>query len=191
MCSIFKFLIFSPLCDYASESKERSSSPGSPLRGNWTTALQFWSLAILLSLVGSRVSSLIVLEFSLRAVSAWASAGLVSSSNTWKGQHGGLSSISRRTSCVPHTDLSDSDPTHFHPHSCICLNSGCRWQRPRPSPRPMPVLPGLRPHLYSGLPPSGGSTQLRQLVPGSCSQLGTGKRQPRSVEPCGQTLPAT
>uniref|UniRef100_A0A3Q3XSB0 Uncharacterized protein n=1 Tax=Mola mola TaxID=94237 RepID=A0A3Q3XSB0_MOLML len=40
------------------------------------TSLQFWSLAVLLSLVGSRVSSLIVLEFSLRAVSAWLSAAL-------------------------------------------------------------------------------------------------------------------
>uniref|UniRef100_A0A8C2Z9A4 Transmembrane protein 82 n=1 Tax=Cyclopterus lumpus TaxID=8103 RepID=A0A8C2Z9A4_CYCLU len=46
------------------------------LRGNWITVLQFWFLTGLLSLVGSRVSSLIVLEFSLRAVSAWASAGL-------------------------------------------------------------------------------------------------------------------
>lgn len=186
-----QFLIFSPPCDYDSESKQRSSSPGNPLRGNWTTALQFWSLAILLSLVGSRVSSLIVLEFSLRAVSAWASAGLVSSSNTRKVQHSGLSLISRHISCVQHTDVSDSDLTYFHPHSCICLNSGSRRQRPRSAPRPMPVLPGLWPHLYSGLPPSGGSTQLCQLDPGSCSQLGTGKPQPQSVEPCGQTLPAT
>ncbi|XP_035517321.1 transmembrane protein 82-like [Morone saxatilis] len=58
------------------ESKSRSSSPDNPLRGNWKDLLQFWSLAVLLSLVGSRVSSLIVLEFSLRAVSAWVTAGL-------------------------------------------------------------------------------------------------------------------
>ncbi|XP_051272410.1 transmembrane protein 82-like [Dicentrarchus labrax] len=58
------------------ESKPRSSSPDNPLRGNWKDVLQFWSLAVLLSLVGSRVSSLIVLEFSLRVVSAWVSAGL-------------------------------------------------------------------------------------------------------------------
>ncbi|XP_031143433.1 transmembrane protein 82-like [Sander lucioperca] len=57
------------------ESKLRTSSLGN-LRGNWTTALQFWTLTVLLSLVNSRVSSLIVLEFSLRAVSVWASAGL-------------------------------------------------------------------------------------------------------------------
>uniref|UniRef100_A0AAQ5Z0I5 Transmembrane protein 82 n=1 Tax=Amphiprion ocellaris TaxID=80972 RepID=A0AAQ5Z0I5_AMPOC len=48
------------------------------LVGRFRAALQFWSQTVLLSLVGSRVSSLIVLEFSLRAVAAWASAGLVS-----------------------------------------------------------------------------------------------------------------
>uniref|UniRef100_A0A4W6EQH0 Transmembrane protein 82 n=1 Tax=Lates calcarifer TaxID=8187 RepID=A0A4W6EQH0_LATCA len=70
--------IFSPHSDSETESKPRSPSPINPLRGNWKTLLQFWSLTFLLSLVGSRVSSLIVLEFSLRAVLAWASAGLVS-----------------------------------------------------------------------------------------------------------------
>uniref|UniRef100_A0A665T5A6 Transmembrane protein 82 n=1 Tax=Echeneis naucrates TaxID=173247 RepID=A0A665T5A6_ECHNA len=40
---------------------------------NWKTTVQFWSLTLLLSAVGSRASSLIVLEFSLRAVSAWLS----------------------------------------------------------------------------------------------------------------------
>lgn len=64
------------------ESKQNSSSTGSRLRGNWTTSLQFWFLTVLLSLVGSRVSSLIVLEFSLRAVSSWATARLVSVPNT-------------------------------------------------------------------------------------------------------------
>uniref|UniRef100_UPI0037E8AD55 transmembrane protein 82-like n=1 Tax=Semicossyphus pulcher TaxID=241346 RepID=UPI0037E8AD55 len=57
------------------ESKQRSPSPVNHLRWNWRSALQFWSLAVVLSQVGSRVSSLIVLEFSLRAVSAWVSAG--------------------------------------------------------------------------------------------------------------------
>lgn len=71
-------LIFSPVRDHDSESKQRSSPPGIPLRGNLKTALQFWSLVILLSLVGSRVSSLILLEFSLRAISARASAGQAS-----------------------------------------------------------------------------------------------------------------
>ena len=61
------------------ESKQRSSSLVNPLRGSWRSALQFWSVAVLLSLVGARVSSLIVLEFCLRAVSTWASARTVSS----------------------------------------------------------------------------------------------------------------
>lgn len=75
-------LIFSTYSDSETENRSRQRSPtsGSPLRGNWRDNLQFWSLAVLLSLVGSRVSSLIVLEFSLRAVSAWVSAGLVGSS---------------------------------------------------------------------------------------------------------------
>ncbi|XP_044070162.1 transmembrane protein 82-like isoform X2 [Siniperca chuatsi] len=79
LCNLMRVYYFIQTCsDYESETegKQRSSSLGNPLRGSWKTALQFWSLTVLLSLVGSRVSSLIVLEFSLRAVSAWASAGL-------------------------------------------------------------------------------------------------------------------
>ncbi|XP_020557121.1 transmembrane protein 82 [Oryzias latipes] len=58
------------------ESEQKPSSPETPLRSSWRAALQFWSLSFVLSVVGSRVSSLIVLEFLLRAVSAWMSAGL-------------------------------------------------------------------------------------------------------------------
>ncbi|XP_070759178.1 transmembrane protein 82-like [Enoplosus armatus] len=79
LCNLMRVYHFIQTCsdsDSDTESKQRSSSPGNPLRGNWRTALQFWSLTVLLSLVGSRVSSLVVLEFSLRAVSAWVSAGL-------------------------------------------------------------------------------------------------------------------
>uniref|UniRef100_A0A3P8QQD7 Transmembrane protein 82 n=1 Tax=Astatotilapia calliptera TaxID=8154 RepID=A0A3P8QQD7_ASTCA len=42
-------------------------------KGNWRSSLQFWILTVVLSLMGSRVFSLIVLEFSLRAVSTWTS----------------------------------------------------------------------------------------------------------------------
>ncbi|XP_039972322.1 solute carrier family 25 member 34 isoform X3 [Xiphias gladius] len=77
LCNLMRVYHFIQTCsDSETESKRRSSSPINPLRGNWRTALQFWSLTLLLSLVGSRVSSLIVLEFSLRAVSAWSSAGM-------------------------------------------------------------------------------------------------------------------
>lgn len=84
MCVLLKYKLkysavnqtFLCLCKCDSESTQRSSSL---VRVSWKTTLQFWLLAILLSLVGSRVSSLIVLEFCLRAVSAWGSAGLVSS----------------------------------------------------------------------------------------------------------------
>ncbi|CAB1432062.1 unnamed protein product [Pleuronectes platessa] len=75
--SLMRVYYFLQTCsDSETEGKQRSSSPINPLRGNWRTALQFWSLTLVLSLVGSRVSSLIVLEFSLRAVSSSASAGL-------------------------------------------------------------------------------------------------------------------
>ncbi|KAE8298558.1 hypothetical protein D5F01_LYC03060 [Larimichthys crocea] len=120
------------------ESKQRSSSQSNVLRGNWKTSLQFWSLVVLLSLVGSE--------------------GFL------------------------------SDSAGVFSQSCFCLGiirTGRQLQKPRLAPHPEPVLPGLRPHLYSGIPPSGGSTQLLQLVSSSCSQLGTGKHQPQSVEPCG------
>ncbi|XP_041801566.1 transmembrane protein 82-like [Chelmon rostratus] len=79
LCNLLRVYHFIQTCsdsESETESKPRSSSTVSPLRGNWKIVVQFWSLVVLLSLVGSRVSSLIVLEFSLRAVSAWASAGL-------------------------------------------------------------------------------------------------------------------
>lgn len=43
------------------------------------------SSAVLVSLVASRISSLLVLEFSLRTASAWSSAGLVSSPTMQQG----------------------------------------------------------------------------------------------------------
>ncbi|XP_071376874.1 transmembrane protein 82-like [Centroberyx affinis] len=71
LCNIMRVHLFIQTC-----SKQRSSWTGRLLRERWRTVFQFWCLTALLSLVGSRVSSLIVLEFSLRAVSAWATAGL-------------------------------------------------------------------------------------------------------------------
>uniref|UniRef100_A0A672JDW4 Transmembrane protein 82 n=1 Tax=Salarias fasciatus TaxID=181472 RepID=A0A672JDW4_SALFA len=47
-----------------------------PQKGSWRATLHFWCLAVLLSLVGSRVSSLVVLEFSLRVVFDGSSRGL-------------------------------------------------------------------------------------------------------------------
>ncbi|XP_029946878.1 transmembrane protein 82-like [Salarias fasciatus] len=62
------------------ESKRRLSTAAGPQKGSWRATLHFWCLAVLLSLVGSRVSSLVVLEFSLRVVFACASEGLDGSS---------------------------------------------------------------------------------------------------------------
>ncbi|XP_075316104.1 transmembrane protein 82-like [Odontesthes bonariensis] len=60
--------------DTENGSRQRSFSVGTPLRRNWRAALQFWCLTFVLSLVGPKVSSLIVLEFSLRAIATWMSA---------------------------------------------------------------------------------------------------------------------
>uniref|UniRef100_A0A3Q1EZA3 Transmembrane protein 82 n=1 Tax=Acanthochromis polyacanthus TaxID=80966 RepID=A0A3Q1EZA3_9TELE len=51
-----------------SETDNGDARESSSAVGRFRAALQFWSLTVLLSLVGSRVSSLIVLEFSLRAI---------------------------------------------------------------------------------------------------------------------------
>ncbi|XP_034542243.1 transmembrane protein 82-like [Notolabrus celidotus] len=79
LCNLMRVYYFIQKCsdsETETKGKPRSSSPGTDVSRDWRSTLQLWSLAVLLSLVGSRVSSLIVLEFSLRAVSAWVSAGL-------------------------------------------------------------------------------------------------------------------
>uniref|UniRef100_A0A674NHK4 Transmembrane protein 82 n=1 Tax=Takifugu rubripes TaxID=31033 RepID=A0A674NHK4_TAKRU len=80
LCNLMRLYHFTQTCGDREndDSRQRLPLSGSPLR-KWRRAGQFWCLVMLLSLVGPRVSSLIVLEFCLRAVSAWASAGLVSS----------------------------------------------------------------------------------------------------------------
>ncbi|CAJ1052075.1 transmembrane protein 82-like [Xyrichtys novacula] len=62
--------VFFSSSDSEPENTPRSSSPCSNVSKNWKSSLQFWCLVVLLSMVGSRVSSLMVLEFCLRAVSA-------------------------------------------------------------------------------------------------------------------------
>uniref|UniRef100_A0A4W5MV88 Transmembrane protein 82 n=1 Tax=Hucho hucho TaxID=62062 RepID=A0A4W5MV88_9TELE len=68
--------------EFNGDSKDKERSESSPAAGNrplgghgLSGVLQFWFLTGLLSLVGPRVSSLVVLEFSLRAVAAWITAG--------------------------------------------------------------------------------------------------------------------
>jgi len=47
------------------------------LNGGLKERIQFWILTVVLSVVGSRVASLVVLEFSLRAISARITGGSV------------------------------------------------------------------------------------------------------------------
>lgn len=98
--------ISSARSDSETENKGKLKSSSGSSERSWRAALQFWSVAVLLSMVGLRVSSLIVLEFSLRAVSAWASAGLVSSSN-------------KQTEQLIALYVSYSVDIHFHNFSCV------------------------------------------------------------------------
>ncbi|KAG7261902.1 hypothetical protein CRUP_026431 [Coryphaenoides rupestris] len=83
LCYVMRVYFFLQACSDSNgeqESKQSASSGSRPLAAQWRTAFHFWSLAVLLCLVGPRVASLIVLEFSLRAASAWVTAGQDSSS---------------------------------------------------------------------------------------------------------------
>lgn len=74
LCSLMKIHLFIRTCSNSKREngqKQRSPSAGGLVGEHWKTSLQFWCLTALLSMVGSRVSSLLVLEFSLRVVSAW------------------------------------------------------------------------------------------------------------------------
>ncbi|XP_028303196.1 transmembrane protein 82-like [Gouania willdenowi] len=76
MCNLMRLYYFIQTCNDCQTVNGSKSSAASSLWGTWRSRVQFWFLTGILSLVGIRVSSLIVLEFCLRAVSGWASAGL-------------------------------------------------------------------------------------------------------------------
>ncbi|XP_042265602.1 transmembrane protein 82 isoform X1 [Thunnus maccoyii] len=57
------------------ESSQRTSSHQRGTKGGFAAMLQFFFVTGMLAVVGSRVASLVVLEFSLRAVSGWITAG--------------------------------------------------------------------------------------------------------------------
>ncbi|CAL9704724.1 unnamed protein product [Knipowitschia caucasica] len=73
LCNLLRIHHFRQISndDDSGNTRLNSALLASGVGGQWKSFLQFWSLALLLGLVGSRVSSLILLEFILRAVSAW------------------------------------------------------------------------------------------------------------------------
>ncbi|XP_072308384.1 transmembrane protein 82 [Eucyclogobius newberryi] len=76
LCNFIRIHHFRRMCG-ENDSENNTDKPSllaNGLGGQWKAALQFWSLALLLALIGSRVSSLILLEFILRALSAWGTA---------------------------------------------------------------------------------------------------------------------
>ncbi|XP_056462258.1 transmembrane protein 82-like [Gadus chalcogrammus] len=83
LCNVMRVYFFLQACsdsDGGKDKTQKSSSGGRPLLEQWRTAIHYWCLAALLSQVGPRVSSLIILEFCLRAASAGITAGQDSSS---------------------------------------------------------------------------------------------------------------
>ncbi|XP_061114400.1 transmembrane protein 82 isoform X1 [Conger conger] len=83
LCNLMRVHLFIKDISKGSEpnSKDRSlhTSGSKGGLGSW---LQFWILTLILSLVGSRVASLVVLEFCLRAVSTRVTAGPESQSSS-------------------------------------------------------------------------------------------------------------
>ena len=61
------------------ESSQRTSSHQRGTKRGFAAMLQFFFVTGMLAVVGSRVASLVVLEFSLRAASGWITAGPVRS----------------------------------------------------------------------------------------------------------------
>ncbi|XP_057702416.1 transmembrane protein 82-like isoform X2 [Corythoichthys intestinalis] len=77
LCSLMRVYYFTQMYSNSeTDSKETTQSSSNPLSAKWRSSIHFWALTGILSVVGPRLSSLIVLEFSLRVVSAWVSARL-------------------------------------------------------------------------------------------------------------------
>ncbi len=70
-CTFHLYVLLS-IADPKTDIKRRNR-----LNGGLTERIQFWVLTVVLSVVGSRVASLVVLEFSLRAISARITGGSV------------------------------------------------------------------------------------------------------------------
>lgn len=72
MFCTFHLSVLLSIADPETDIKRRNR-----LNGGLTEKIQFWILTVVLSVVGSRVASLVVLEFSLRAISARITGGSV------------------------------------------------------------------------------------------------------------------
>ncbi|XP_051515900.1 transmembrane protein 82-like [Myxocyprinus asiaticus] len=66
LLKVYLFVDAQSASDAETDRRKKNSS-----NGGLTEKIQFWILTVILSFVGSRVASLVVLEFSLRAISAW------------------------------------------------------------------------------------------------------------------------
>ncbi|XP_029007198.1 transmembrane protein 82-like [Betta splendens] len=125
LCNLARVYYFVQTCNASeAESKERSSSAGSARTPTWTTTLRFWVLCVLLSLLGQRVCSLIVLEFTVRSVSAWTSAGLES-----RGGNTDILLIQCQFSlgCGLVCLLAFLHQGAPHSWACLCLAAGLSW----------------------------------------------------------------
>ncbi|KAK0135848.1 Transmembrane protein 82 [Merluccius polli] len=127
LCNVMRVYFFLQACsdsDGDQEQTRRSSSGRRPLVEQWRTVFHFWSLAALLSLVGPRVSSLIVLEFCLRATSAWITAGQGSSS---RGPQLLLVQCQFSLGCSLTATLSYLQQGALHSTASLLLAAGLSW----------------------------------------------------------------
>ncbi|KAG7472728.1 hypothetical protein MATL_G00112020 [Megalops atlanticus] len=80
LCNLIRVHLFvKSMSDGDETNGKEKSRPMGGANGRLSGWLQFWFLTGILTLVGSRVASLVVLEFSLRAISARVTAGPASS----------------------------------------------------------------------------------------------------------------
>lgn len=80
LCSLMRVHLFVEEESWSDKSDKDTSSQRTPSHqrrphAGLTGMLQFFFVALMLAVVGSRVASLVVLEFCLRAVSGWVTAG--------------------------------------------------------------------------------------------------------------------
>ncbi|XP_034027462.1 transmembrane protein 82 [Thalassophryne amazonica] len=75
LCSLMRVHLFLEEESWSNKTKKDTSSHQSRAQSGLVGRIQFFFVTGILAVVGSRVASLVVLEFSLRAVSAWVTAG--------------------------------------------------------------------------------------------------------------------
>lgn len=164
------------------EDTSTRKTSGHPIRTKpgLTGLLQFLFVTGILCVVGSRVASLVVLEFCLRAVSGMVTAGPVRNQLCDKKYIWICLSCIRWFFCglLCWVGVRMSRDSHrrllwFIHHSCSSFFPGV-GEISAAAVSSKPVLSGLRPNLQFALSTRGGGAALAMLTPGSGTQLVSG-----------------